>query len=233
MSEPAAGRRRVVLRSLSWAASVLVLWVVVFDGRLPTALAPEVERTLYFKLPIEGARFHWQFQDRDAFLAGELTLRIINKDRDQTLVVFRDGTIHDGWRMIGDARRDGAFYFGFTTDDRIRTAPNDSLVLTLTVADDLPGRGPHREGVLPAGTWEATGTYSALYGGSWNPVHFLVLRGDPPVAYLQCWDDVWPIHVTKTEGWNGSKPEDDRASTFLRRVWPERGVDGRRCGSHI
>jgi hypothetical protein len=47
-----------------------------------SSVITSADRTLYFKLPIEGARFHWEFLDPQAFLSGELTLRILNKDRD-------------------------------------------------------------------------------------------------------------------------------------------------------
>ena len=84
---------RELLRGLAWFAVPLM-----FYGAFPflPSLAPSAERTLYFKLPIEGVRFHWRFLDPDAFLSGELTLRIINKGRDQTIVVFRDGKIQGG-----------------------------------------------------------------------------------------------------------------------------------------
>jgi len=220
-------------RLFSWILTAVLLWTSVFGGPLPAFLTPAASRTLYFKLPLEGVRFHWDFQDAAAFLAGELTLRIINGNRDETLVVFRDGKIHDGWEMIGDDKGDGSFYFGFATDDRVRTAQGDSLIITLTVKQDLLGRGTYTEGVLRAGTWQMTGTYSGLYGGRWNPMDFVVLGKDPPVAYMQCWDSVWPMEITKTEGWRGAKPANEDSVGFFRRMRPERGVDGRRCGSHI
>lgn len=75
---------RVVLCAMLTVATVAMLSSV-------TGVGTSADRTLYFKLPIEGVRFHWEFLDAEAFLSGELTLRILNKDRDQTLVVFRDG----------------------------------------------------------------------------------------------------------------------------------------------
>jgi hypothetical protein len=197
-----------------------------------TSFATSADRTLYFKLPIEGERFHWTFLDSAAFLAGELTLRILNSDRDTTLVVFRDGRIHDRWEMIGEPRADGSFYFGFATTDRVRTKADDSLIVTLKATKDLLGRGPHREGVLKAGIWQMSGSYSSIYGGRWNPLDLVVRHGDPPVAYLQCWAGVWPITITKREGWMGAPPPDEEVSS-LRTLYRSRGTNGRLCGSHI
>ncbi len=222
-----------MLSRLSVAFSAIVFCLIVFDPPMPVVLGPTAKRTVYFKLPIAGARFHWMFDDRDAFLAGALTLRIINEERDDTLVVFRDGILRDGWTMVGDARSDGAFYFGLETSHRYATAPDDSLIITLTVREDLLGRGPYHEGVLRAGTWTRTGTYSALYGGRWNPMDYAVLRDRPPVAYLQCWDDVWPIEITAASGWQGVEPAEGRAEGWARWMRPRRGADGRRCGSHV
>jgi hypothetical protein len=187
-------------------------------------------RTLYFKLPIEGARFHWRFLDSAAFLSGELTLRILNKGHDQTLVVFRDGKIQDGWKMIGDAQPDGSVYFGFETNERIRTKADDSLVITLKATKDLLGRGPYSEGVLPAGVWQMSGSYSSIYGERWNPIDYIVLSGSPPAAYLQCWTGVWPITITKSEGWNGTRQGDEPG--MFRKIMRGFGTDLRACGSH-
>lgn len=219
--------RRVLRGALPWAAFAFATYV--FVPAIPS-FAPAAERTLYFKLPLEGVRFHWLFLDPAAFLSGELTLRILNKDRDQTIVVFRDGKIQDGWEMIGEPRPDGAFYFGFATTTRVPTKANDSLIVTLKATTDLRGRGPETEGVLAAGVWQMSGSYSALYGGKWNPLDYFVLFGDPPVAYMQCWAGVWPITITKQEGWMGpAKPE---TLGFLRKLIKERGTNGRLCGSH-
>jgi hypothetical protein len=219
--------RRVLGRILVWVA--LAIGVFALFPRL-TTFTTSADRTLYFKLPIEGARYHWRFLDPEAFLSGELTLRILNKDHDQTLVVFRDGRIQDGWKMIGDARPRDGFYFGFSTSDRIRTKADDSLIVTLKATKDLLGQGPHSEGVLSAGVWQMSGSYSSIYGGRWRPLDRAVLRGRPPIAYMQCWTGVWPITITKREGWMGAPPPDeDSVSTRRTR---SRGTNGRPCGSH-
>ena len=231
VSTPTEGQseaRRVSLRFLAWIPAAIMLL-----GALPfvAPFTSSAERTLYFKLPIEGARFHWTFLDRDAFLSGELTLRIINKGRDQTLVVFRDGKIHDGWKMIGNTWPDGGFYFGFATNDRVRTRADDSLVITLKATKDLRGRGPDSEGVLPAGVWQMSGTYSSIYGGRLNPLDYLVRLGEPPVAFMQCWTGVWPITITKREGWMRAAPTEEKG--IFSKLTAPRGTNGNWCGSHI
>ena len=233
MSDPTPDVRPPRSRRWRWLVAG-VFWtglVVIAGGWFPrvTSFASSADRTLYFKLPIEGARFHWMFLNREAFLAGELTLRIINEDRDQTLVVFRDGKIQDGWEMIDGARPDG-FYFGFSTDDRIRTKANDSLIITLTATKDLLGRGAYSEGVLPAGVWQMSGSYSSMYGGRWNPMDYFALQGDPPIAFMQCWAGVWPITITKREGWMGAGSRD--WGRLLDKLTRPRGTNGRLCRSH-
>jgi hypothetical protein len=231
---PAAAWR--VLRHLApWLCLCVILWLTKFDGRVPAFLSPTVKRTLYFKLPIAGTRFHWTFLDRRAFLSGELSLRIRNarRDRDQTQVIFRDGKITDGWAMIGDTPRDSSFYFGFSTDQRIATAVGDAVTLTLTVREDLRGRGPYSQGTLAVGTWVASGTYTSLYGGTLNPFRDLLVAGDAPRAFLTCWDTVWVLRDAKDEGWMGLKPSDEDEVSVVTRAKPERGVDGRQCKSTL
>lgn len=230
MQAPACGQsgaRGMVLKGF-----LLVVTAAVILGVTPFAapFAPAADRTLYFKLPIAGAQFHWTLLDREAFLSGELTLRILNKGHDQTLVVFRDGKIHDGWEIIDDERSDSSVYFGFASTHRFRTKGNDSLVITLKATKDLLGRGPYSEGVLPAGVWQMSGTYTSIYGERWNPIDYFVLNGEPPVAYMECWADVWPIRITKREGWKGAGGN-DRIGLFRRLTRP-RGTNGSLCGSH-
>ena len=223
-----SGLRRVLGRGLAWAALAMG-GAALFPSF--TAFATSADRTLYFKLPLEGVRFHWMFLDPAAFLSGELTLRILNKDRDQTLVVFRDGKIQEGWEMIGEARPGDGFYFGFSTTNRVRTKADDSLIVTLTATQDLLGRGPYSEGVLSAGVWQMSGSYSSIYGGRWNPLDLVVLHGDPPIAFMQCWTGVWPITITKREGWKGTPPPEEVSS--FRRLIISRGTNGRLCGSPL
>ncbi len=211
----------------------LSLWMTVFQGRVPAFLSPTVARTLYFKLPIAGTLFHWTFLDRRAFMSGELTLRILNvrRQRDQTLVIFRDGKITDGWAIISERPRDSRAYFGLSTHQRFATSVGDSVIITLRAAQDLRGRGPYSQGTLTQGTWVATGTYSGLYGGTLNPLRDLVNAGAPPIAFLNCWDTVWELRDARDNGWMGEKPAEEKKLDTGARLLPKRGVDGRRCQS--
>jgi hypothetical protein len=220
---------RVVLRQgIIWVALAFGIFTVFPTFR---AFATSAERTLYFKLPIEGVEFHWNFLDSAAFLSGELTLRILNKDRDETLVVFRDGKIQDGWEVIGDEKPGKEVYFGFSTTRRFRTKADDSLIVTLKATKALLGHGPFSEGVLSAGVWQMSGSYSSIYGGRWNPLDLFVLHGGPPIAFMQCWTGVWPITITKREGWKGAQPAEE--ASFMGKLARPRGTNGRVCGSHI
>ncbi len=212
-----------------------MLWMTWCGGRVPSFLSPTVERALYFKLPIAGTRFHWRFLDSRAFLSGELTLRIVNagRDRDQTVVVFRNGNITEGWQMIGDRPNDPTFYFGLSTGQRFATAVGDSVIVTLTVTEDLQGRGPYSQGTLTAGTWIATGTYTSLYGGTLNPLRDLMRVGKPPMAFLTCWDITWALRDASDEGWMGPKPAGEDDVSFMEGRVSRRGVDGRRCRSTL
>jgi hypothetical protein len=213
----------------------LSLWMSVFDGRVPAFLSPTVPRTLYFKLPIAGTRFHWTFLDRQAFLSGTLTLRILNskRQRDQTLVIFRDGKVTDGWEMLGDTPRDSSAYFGFSTRERFATSVGDSVIITLIAAEDLTGRGPYSRGTLAKGMWVATGTYSGLYGGALNPVDALVFAGEPPAAFLECWDTVWALRDARDGGWMRERTAAEKELDSGKRPRPQRGVDGRECRSTL
>jgi hypothetical protein len=229
--KPAPAARRFLRAAFPWLVLSATLWLTECDGRGPAFLSRTVPRTLYFKLPIAGTRFHWEFLDRRAFLSGELTLRILNPRRrhDETLVIFRQGKITDGWAMVGDAPRDSSFYFGLATERRFATAVDDSIIITLTVPEDLRGRGPHSQGTLAKGTWIASGTYSGLYGGTLNPLRNLIAAGKAPAAYLTCWDTVWVLRDATDEGWMGPKVSGEAERSLAR----ERGVNGRVCKSTL
>jgi hypothetical protein len=70
-----------------------------------------------------------------------------------------------------------------------------------------------------------------VYGRRWNPLDVIVRWGDAPVAFMECWENVWPITITKNEGWNGAASEDDNGSSLLGKLMQERGTNGRPCGS--
>lgn len=224
-------------KKLVWAALLLLCVLPLLDTGLfralvPTSISPTISRSLYFKLPLEGVRFHWRFLDRAALLDGELTLRIVNArhHRDQTFVVFRDGAITDGWHMIGGAA-DSAFYFGLSSSFRVPTARDDSLIITLVARHDLEGEGPFTTGTLHAGTWQATGTYSDLSGNPLNPAQLFTSALRTPIASMECWSVAWPLTTTSDRGWYGSADEERRAN-WVNDLFRKRGVDGRRCVSH-
>lgn len=230
MSSHGAGLRSTLRRFALALPLVVSIWLSLCNGRVPAFLSPTVARTLYFKLPIDGTHFHWTFLDRRAFLAGTLTLRIVNtsRGRDETLVVFREGRITDGWTMIGETSRDSSFYFGFSTDRRFATSVGDSVIVTLVAPEPLRGRGPYSSGTLAAGTWVATGTYGSLYGGTLNPFRDVVRIGKTPIAFLNCWDTAWVLQDARDTGWMGPKPPGEDEVSFLGRLM-QRGVDGRDC----
>ncbi len=53
----------------------------------------------------------------------------------------------------------------------------------------------------------------------------IVLHGEPPVAFMQCWKGMWPIKITKAEGWKGTTSMED--TSRLRRWSKPRGTNGR------
>jgi hypothetical protein len=190
------------------------------------------ERSLYMKLPLEQPRFHWQFADREALLAGSLEIAIHGADgRDTVLTVFRDGAWAPGWRAIESSRGVGEIYFGFVGDVGVRTHPKDSVVVRLRAVEDLDGIGAHRRGVLPTGEYQASASYSNLIG---HPLIPLFPTGRSPVAYIGCWRETWDLDVTEEAGWRGALSEDrpfvlaTRLSSVFDNAF-ERGTDGDRC----
>jgi hypothetical protein len=79
----------------------------------------------------------------------------------------------------------------------------------------------------------ATGTYSGLYGGTWNPLNNLARFGEATIAFMASWDTVWGLTDTREEGWMGPTPADEDQVSVFERLKPQRGVDGRRCGSRL
>jgi len=225
---------RRLRRHIPLLLSCLSLWLALCNGRVPAFLSPTVARTLYIKLPVAATRFHWVFLDRRALLSGELTVRIVNagRNRDETLVIFRNGTITDGWHIIGGETGGSSIYFGFVTGARFDTAVGDSVIVTLTAREELRGRGPYSQGTLAKGTWVATGTYSGLSGGTMNPFRDLVRLGKPPIAFLTCWDTAWELRDASDNGWMGPKPPDEDKVSMFEGLYL-RGVDGRRCQSML
>jgi hypothetical protein len=140
---------------------------------------------------------------------------------------------------MGEEENPGEIYFGFVSQERILSAPADSLELELVVVKDVPGWGPLFRAVLSEGTYVSTGSYTGLTDNNsraWMRAVALSKglsvpeleampefqafkeRMDEQVAEsefmagLECWRQEWPLRVTSEQGWLG--PE--RAGTARR-----------------
>ncbi|CAN5675951.1 hypothetical protein BH23GEM11_BH23GEM11_07060 [soil metagenome] len=193
------------------------------------------ERSLYMKLPLDQVRFHWNFLDEEALLAGSLEIEIHGATgRDTIMTVFREGAYAPGWKSIGTARAQGqVVYFGFIGDMDVWTHEKDSVVIRFHAAADLEGIGPHEQGVLRGGHYEATASYSLLTG---HPgIRVLPLR-QRPQAFIGCWRTTWEWELTENEGWMGVREEPVAKAglwRWLEETFPiddaKRGTDGHRC----
>lgn len=185
-------------------------------------------RQLYFKLPLTQPRFHWKFSDTEAFLRGRLTLRIIRDGASESIVVFDQGVISEGWRSIrSDQGPPGGIYFGFISSASYMTTARDSLEIELVATEDLWGIGRRISAVLPAGTYRSTGAYSGLTGSPsdlWLPlvatttkIPLEQLETMPETqalverlremtddleyqAFMGCWRQAWPLEP-RGPGW--------------------------------
>lgn len=200
-------------------------------------------RRFFLKLPLENIQHHWRFRSREDFLAGSLTLRVIREGQVHSLPVFSRGLISDGWRIMAGEDEEGEVYFGFSSEERHLSAPDDSLELELVVVKDLPGWGARLQGDLLEGTYLSTGSYSGLTDHStmiWVAAmamgeglsipemeempEFRALRErlkehvgrNEFMAGLECWRQKWPLRITAEEGWLG--PERARVSREMQDV---------------
>jgi hypothetical protein len=213
------------VRVLIASVVFIILTAAMMDVPVPGFEGAATSRDVYFKLPLEQPRFHWRFTDREAFLAGRLSLSITSSDgRRQDIVVFDDGAIADGWHEISGPQDDGSMYFGFSSTVDFLTASRDSIEVELVVLEDLHGVGAWNEGVLPAGRYVASASYSTLTGKRW--FDWITQERNDPTAYISCWHQTWPLEITRNEGWRGAQepgqgltPSDAFA----------RGTDGARC----
>jgi len=188
-------------------------------------------RTDYDTVVLEQPRFHWYFFDEASLLSGSLEVEIHGANgRDTVLTVFRDGRFASDWRPI--SRRRGGVYFGFVGGAGTWTEARDSLVVRLKVADDLRGIGPHHEGVLRAGEYQAVASYSHLTG---HPFIKLLQASKDPTAFIGCWRNTWKLDVTREEGWMGPAAEEQDPfgagwpGRVMRYALGEVGTDGFRC----
>ena len=211
----------------------------------PAPPSEQIDRSLSFKLPLEQPRFHWRFLEKDAFLAGSLMLRIIHDGAVESIVVFQDGTIAEGWEpMAGMPRSEGNMagrgrpyvsgvnediYFGFTSSTRYATAPGDSLEIELVVVEPLAGIGRYRQGTLPAGRYLSTGSFSGFIFANWEALSDAAAQGHS-MAFMECWRQPWSLTITAEEGWM-TMPAAQRAARILlaSQLPDEMGLDGRSC----
>jgi len=167
---------------------------------VPEETAEEVVhyRHIYFKLPLEGVRFHWRFREREKLLAGTLTLVVSRGDQKQTIKVFSNGAISEGWEPIDcDCHgRDKGIYFGFISTVRYPVTLGDMVEIFLECPSDLDGVGPDTTGVLTAGQYHSKCPFK---------LYFLPWEDDKPEAFLSDWSEKWPLRITGNKGWRGER----------------------------
>jgi len=204
----------------------------------PSPLPSEpVDRPLSFKLPLAlyaGRSLGWVFLDEGAFLAGSLTLRIIRDGAVETIVVFQDGTVAEGWVPVpSPPGASEGIPFGFRSSTLHATAPGDSLEIELVAVEPLVGRGAFLQGTLPAGRYLSMGSYSAI------SINVLLLEESSvrdrtgaaftvPTAFMECWRQPWSLTILTGEGW---LPVAERAAALeiVPTEPPRVGLDRRRC----
>lgn len=226
----------------------------------PAPPSEPIDRRLYFKLPLEQVRFHWRFLERDAFLAGSLTLRIIRDGAVDSIVVFQNGAVAEGWAPIPQTGTTGEIYFGFESSMRYATAPGDSLEIELVALEPLTGIGAYQQGTLPAGRYLSTGSFSSLTdddSAQWIRM-IAMMKGIPRdelesmpeiqalrerlsaiegrmeyMAFMECWRQPWSLTITAEEGWlPAARAAESRAWTSRLAGAPdEMGTDGRSCAA--
>jgi len=203
------------------ATPVFSLNMTEMPENLQTKIQAPQARTFSLKLPLLQPDFHWTFMSRDDFLSGKLLLRITRNNRTEEIVIFEKGQFTDGWAEMSEQQRPdrGEIYFGFISTAKYLTAPGDKLELELTITKDLPGIGARQSGILPAGLYKSTGTYSGLLddydtsaleeqlaknGEISDEQQKLVdqLRSSLEYkAFLESWQDQWSLEITSQKGW--------------------------------
>ena len=197
---------RVLRGTVKFLAVGLVLFAVVPGSSLQRWVfgGGRGERELYMTLPLQQPRFHWYFVDEPALLSGSLEIAIHRASgRDTTLTVFSDGQMAPGWSPISRDKR--GIYFGFVNGGKNWTEPQDSVVVTLVVTEDLEGIGAYRRGILPEGRYRAVASYNLLTG---HPDFGLVRGHGEPTASVGCWRSKWQLDVIEERGWKGAVTEE-------------------------
>ena len=177
-----------------------------------TRSEPEMRR-ISLKLPLRQPALHWTFMSEEEYLAGKLTLRIVHEDDTTEVILFEDGKIAEGWKVLvlPDTPMAGEVYFGFESTIKYVTSSSDILEIELHVKKDLDGIGERRTGVLSKGIYKARGTHSKLdneYEVSDNLNSLVprrVLVGLQQMfefrAVLQNWEQQWKLDISGREGW--------------------------------
>jgi len=172
-----------------------------------------VERKLYFKLPLLQPEFHWMFKNRKDYLSGKLVISIIRGNKTESITVFENGKISEGWVEMDDAAKSETperIYFGFISTLKYETAPGDSLRLELNVITDLDGIGPDNQGILKTGTYTSTGVYSliidrydtSMFGSSMSEKELEALHKTYDyTVFMESWKEKWPLVITEGKGW--------------------------------
>ncbi len=202
--------------------AVFGLHVTEMPQNIQTKVQEPRERTISLKLPLLQPAFHWTFMSREDLLSGKLLLRITRGGQANNIVIFENGRFSEGWEAmpLPPAPERGEIYFGFVSTREYPTAPGDELQLELTVTKDLPGIGALQTGILPAGKYTSTGSYSGLideYDTTFLAGQ-LASEGKVPSAeqelllakmramyehkaFLEFWKEQWPLKITGDTGW--------------------------------
>ena len=201
---------------LTMCTPVMALHMTTMSKDVQTSCTSPVERRVSLKLPLKQADFHWVFTNKKDFLAGKLIMRIIRGNNTEEIIIFEKNEYANGWSAIPFEQKPDGVYFGFQSDKKYLTAPNDKLEIELTVLKDLEGIGPTLSGVLPTGTYVSRGTYSGLIdefdvsalkkeasekGKDVTSLIEQIKNKFNYKAFTESWETQWSLNITSEKGW--------------------------------
>jgi len=205
-------------------------------NELQTKNSEPVKRTLSLKLPLSQPVFHWTFKSKSDFLAGKLVLHVLRGGKSTPITIFEKGKFYDGWEAMELRNpKAGEIYFGFQSSKKYLTAPGDRLRIEFLVIKDLEGIGPTKTGILPAGTYTSTGSYSGLIDEYAVPEHAMDLPEETVTklrkayefkAFLENWEKQWSLKITSEEGW--LEPAQRDTVEKLKKLMEQEGSKGRK-----
>jgi len=177
-----------------------------------TQSSPEPRaRFLTVQLPLLHPLLQWTFNSRTDFLAGKLLLRITSANQVDEYVIFENGILTAGWEPMPCPQPGaGEIYFGFQSEQKVMTASGDQLEIELHVVRDLDGIGSLQTGILPAGLYQAQGTYALLTDEGKVPEAFQSMPKEVVDkmrermsfrAVTGNWQIHWPLEITSDQGW--------------------------------